>query len=187
MTVWKRGAGIAYSTVTTASLTAALNGIPTGSATIWVMTCICSLPLIRKTTCLSFFCPTSRHDPIGFLYNWFSIQQFLPEANVTKLLLDSPHNAMPYYEYCHNHGITPFIDLNTDRGCPPVYKDDFIINSDGIPVCRKAHTMRRDGTESAKGRTKCKCPEISFADGTATYTCEPPVLTQNVVGRYTLS
>lgn len=57
-----------------------------------------------------FLGPASRHDSIGFLYNWFSMRQFLPEANVTKLLLDSAHDAMPYYEYCRDHGITPFID-----------------------------------------------------------------------------
>lgn len=80
-----------------------------------------------------FLGPASRHDSIGFLYNWFSMQQFLPQANVTKLLLDSAHDAMPYYEYCRDHGITPFIDLNADRGRPPVYKNDFTINNEGVP------------------------------------------------------
>ena len=121
-----------------------------------------------------FLGPASRHDSIGFLYNWFSMQQFLPQANVTKLLLDSAHDAMPYYEYCRDHGITPFIDLNADRGRPPVYKNDFTINNEGVPICREGHVMRRDGTESAKGRTKYKCPKISFAGGNITCTCENP-------------
>ena len=34
--------------------------------------------------------------------------------------------------------------------------------------------MRRDGTESAKGRTKFKCSKISFAGGNVTCTCENP-------------
>lgn len=34
--------------------------------------------------------------------------------------------------------------------------------------------MRRDGTESAKGRTKFKCPKISFSGGNVTCTCENP-------------
>lgn len=121
-----------------------------------------------------FLGPASRHDSIGFLYNWFSMKQFLPEAHVTKLLLDSAHDAMPYYEYCRDYGIAPFIDLNADRGRPPVYKDDFTINDDGVPVCREGHVMRRDGTESAKGRTKFKCSKISFAGGNVTCTCENP-------------
>ena len=37
--------------------------------------------------------------------------------------------------------------------------------------------MRRDGTESAKGRTKFKCPKISFAGGNVTCTCENPCST----------
>ena len=118
--------------------------------------------------------PASRHDSIGFLYNWYSMKQFLPQAKVTKILLDSAHDSMPYYEYCLSHGIVPFIDLNIGRGRPPVYKDDFTINNDGVPVCPQGHVMRRDGTESAKGRTKFKCPRISFAGGKPSCTCEAP-------------
>ena len=47
-----------------------------------------------------FLSPASRHDSHGFLYNWFSMKKMLPEANVIKLLLDSAHDAMPYYDYC---------------------------------------------------------------------------------------
>ncbi len=121
-----------------------------------------------------FLNPASRHDSHGFLYNWHSMNQFLPQARVKKLILDSAHDAMPYYEYCRDHGITPFIDLNGKGGRPPVYKDDFTINDDGVPVCREGHAMRRDGTETAKGRTKFKCPKISFAGGKVACTCEHP-------------
>lgn len=47
-----------------------------------------------------FLSPASRHDSHGFLYNWFSMKQMLPDAAVKKLLLDSSHDAMPYYDYC---------------------------------------------------------------------------------------
>jgi hypothetical protein len=40
------------------------------------------------------------------------MKQMLPEATVTKLLLDSAHDAMPYYDYCIKNNIAPFIDLN---------------------------------------------------------------------------
>ena len=105
------------------------------------------------------------------------MKRFLPEAVVTKFLLDSAHDAMPYYEYCRDQGIVPFIDLNVGRGRPPVYKDDFTINNDGVPVCREGHVMRRDGTESAKGGTKFKCPKISFAGCNVTCTCVNPCST----------
>ena len=121
-----------------------------------------------------FLGPASRHDSHGFLYNWFSMQQYLPDAHVTKLLLDSAHDAMAYYEYCRDHGIRPFIDLNDKCGRPPVYKDDFTIDHDGVPVCKEGLRMRRDGTETAKGRTKFKCPRISFAGGLPACTCEHP-------------
>lgn len=47
-----------------------------------------------------FLSPASRHDSHEFLYNWFSMKQLLPDAVVKKLLLDSAHDAMPYYDYC---------------------------------------------------------------------------------------
>lgn len=118
--------------------------------------------------------PASRHDSHGFWYNFFSMKQFLPEANVTKLLLDSAHDAMAYYQYCSEHGIKPFIDLNGKGGRPPVYKDDFTIGDDGVPICKEGFRMRMDGTESQKGRTKFKCPKISFAGGTPACTCPNP-------------
>ena len=68
-----------------------------------------------------FLNPASRHDSHGFLYNWFSLKQMLPDAVVKKLILDSAHDAMPYYDYCKANGITPFIDLNWKCGRPPVY------------------------------------------------------------------
>ena len=118
--------------------------------------------------------PASRHDSHGFLYNYFSMRQFLPQAYVSKLLLDSAHDAMAYYKYCRDHGIQPFIDLNDKCGRPPVYKDDFTIGNDGVPICKEGFRMRRDGTETSKGRTKFKCPKISFAGGSPACTCEHP-------------
>ena len=118
--------------------------------------------------------PASRHDSHGFWYNFFSMKQFLPQANVTKLLLDSAHDAMAYYQYCSEHGIKPFIDLNGKGGRPPVYKDDFTLGDDGVPVCREGFRMRLDGTEPSKGRTKFKCPRISFAGGSPACTCPHP-------------
>lgn len=41
---------------------------------------------------------------------------------------------MPYYRYCRENGIQPFIDLNKKRGISMKYKDDFTIAKDGIPI-----------------------------------------------------
>lgn len=56
--------------------------------------------------------PASKHDSHGFLETFFRMKSLLPDFIVTKLLLDSAHDAMPIYEYCKQENITPFIDLN---------------------------------------------------------------------------
>ncbi len=84
------------------------------------------------------------------------------------------HDAMALYQYCRNHGIQPFIDLNGKGGRPPVYKGAFIIGDEGTPVCREGFRTRLDSTENAKGRTKFKCAKISFAGDVPTCTCSNP-------------
>ena len=107
-----------------------------------------------------FLSPASRHDSHGFLYAWFSMKQMLPEAEVKKLLLDSAHDAMPYYDYCKANNITPFIDLNWKCGRPPVYKDDITIGEDGIPMCPQGFPMKQAAVEPKKGRIKYRCSRI---------------------------
>ena len=51
-----------------------------------------------------FLGPESRHDSHGFLYNWFSMKQYLPEVHVNKVLLDSAHDAMAYYKILPQNG-----------------------------------------------------------------------------------
>ena len=126
------------------------------------------LPMFGHFSC------ASKHDSHGFLHAFFRMKSFLPDFKVSKLLLDSAHDAMPYYEYCKREHITPFIDLNAKAGRPPVYKDDFTIDTDGVPICKAGFRMRRDGVEKAKGRTKFKCPKMNRIDGCLTCTCKAP-------------
>lgn len=121
-----------------------------------------------------FLSPASRHDSHGFLYNWFSMKKMLPDAVVRKLILDSAHDAMPYYDYCRINGITPFIDLNWKCGRPPVYKDDISINSHGAPLCPSGHAMKLAAVEPKKGRVKYRCPKLTCKGGTPRCTCENP-------------
>lgn len=44
------------------------------------------------------------------------MKSFLPDYTVSKVLLDSAHDAMPYYQYFKRENITPFIDLNGKGG-----------------------------------------------------------------------
>ena len=105
--------------------------------------------------------PASKHDSHGFLETFFRMKSFLPDFHVNKLLLDSAHDAMPYYIYCRQHNIQPFIDLNEKRGIKEKYKNDFTIGKDGVPVCKAGRKMNHDGCEISKARLKFRCPLTS--------------------------
>lgn len=104
------------------------------------------------------FHPASKHDSHGFLETFFRMKSFLPDFHVSKWILDSAHDAMPYYVYCRKNHIVPFIDLNEKRGIKVPYKNDFTIGKDGVPVCKAGRKMNRDGSEPSKGRLKYRCP-----------------------------
>jgi hypothetical protein len=123
------------------------------------------LPVFPLLSC------ASKHDSHGFLHTFFRMKSFLPDFNVTKLLLDSAHDAMPYYEYCRRVGITPFIDLNGKGGVKLPYKNDFTIGKDGVPICREGRRMNHDGSEPSKYRIKFCCPLASRKYGCS---CEHP-------------
>lgn len=116
--------------------------------------------------------PASRHDSLGFAYTFFTMKSFLPDYTVSKLLLDSAHDAMPIYDYCRKERIVPFIDLNVKRGVQLKYKDDFTIGNDGVPVCSAGLRMRHDGVERSKHRSKFRCPLMNRKDGCCS--CENP-------------
>lgn len=115
--------------------------------------------------------PASKHDSHGFLETFFRMKSLLPDFIVTKLLLDSAHDAMPIYEYCKQENITPFIDLNEKRGIKVKYKNDFTIGKDGVPVCKEGYRMNHDGCEPSKRRVKFRCPLASRKYGCS---CEHP-------------
>ena len=54
------------------------------------------------------------------------------------------------YQYFKRETITPFIDFNEKGGRPPIYKNDFTIDKDGVPICPSGYRMRRDGIGVAK-------------------------------------
>lgn len=99
------------------------------------------------------------------------MNNFLPDLNINKVLLDSAHDAMSYYEFFKRIGITPFIDLNVKRGTKLTYKNDFTIGKDGVPICKSGRRMNRDGTEPSKYRIKFRCPLASRKYGCS---CENP-------------
>ncbi len=123
------------------------------------------LPVFPLLSC------ASTHDSHGFLQTFFRMKSFLPDYKVSKLLLDSAHDAMPYYEYCKRENITPFIDLNGKGGVKLTYKNDFTIGKDGVPLCKEGLRMHHDGSEPSKYRIKYRCPLASRKYGCS---CEHP-------------
>lgn len=115
--------------------------------------------------------PASRHDLHGFAYTFFSMKKMLPEAGVSKILLDAAHDAMPLYQYCRKESITPFIDLNWKAGRPQKYKDTFSIDKDGVPVCRAGFKMHQYGSEPKHEYLFYRCPAKYKKDGC---TCDNP-------------
>lgn len=99
--------------------------------------------------------PASMHDSLGFLHAFFRMKAFLPQARISNLLLDCAHDAMPLYQYCLDHGISPFIDLNGDGTICP---DDITLDKDGRPICPAGLKMIRDGAEKDRKRIKFRCP-----------------------------
>ena len=91
-------------TATFPSLIVISVGIPHVTAIIMVMICTCLL--IHKVT--------YRYFPIfPVLQNMIHMDSCtLFSYTVSKVLLDSAHDAMPYYQYFKRENITPFIDLN---------------------------------------------------------------------------
>ncbi|SFR80789.1 hypothetical protein [Anaeromicropila populeti] len=102
--------------------------------------------------------PASKHDSHGFLHTFFRMKNFLPDYKVNKLLLDSAHDAMPYYEYWK-------------RGSNLPYKNDFTIGKYGVPICLAGRRMNHDGSEPSKYRIKFRCPLASRKYGCS---CEHP-------------
>ena len=107
----------------------------------------------------------SRHDMLSFLHSFFTMEAYLPEFHIEKLLLDSAHDAYPVYEYCKREDIFPFIGLNPRHTGHFIYKEDFTIDDDGVPVCRMGLRMHKDVYETTMRRAKYRCPKADRRRG----------------------
>jgi len=102
--------------------------------------------------------PASRHDLHGFAYTFFSMKKCLPDVSVSKVILDSAHDAMPLYKYFKKESITPFIDLNWKAGAPVAYKSTFTVGKDGVPICRAGFKMHPNGKDPLHEYLFYRCP-----------------------------
>lgn len=61
------------------------------------------LPVFPHFSC------ASKHDSHGFLHAFFRMKAFLPDYKISKVILDSAHDAMPYYQYFKREDIWHFL------------------------------------------------------------------------------
>lgn len=101
----------------------------------------------------------SRHDMLSFLHTFFKMKTWLPEFNITRILLDAAHDADAVYRYFQDVGIQPFIDLKGSLERTKVYEGTYTLNDNGSPVCIKTNRkFHRDGCEPDRNRWKWRCP-----------------------------
>jgi len=67
--------------------------------------------------------------------------------------------------------VVPFIDLKKTKADGTSYKNDFTLDSDGVPICSMGLRMHHDGIEKSKHRAKFRCPKASRKRGCY---CEKP-------------
>lgn len=100
----------------------------------------------------------SRHDSISLLVSAHEFSHRFPFFTWSRVLLDSAHDAMPIYKFLLAKGVEPFIDLNPRNLGNAIYKDDFTLSTNGIPICKKGLAMKSDGYDYTRGRRKYRCP-----------------------------
>lgn len=115
----------------------------------------------------------SQHDSLGFARTWFRMLAYKPDLHVDEVLLDSAHDALPYYYYFQDNGIRAFIDLKKGRIGQVVYHNTFTIGTDGVPICQAGLKMVRDGYDKTKGNTKYRCPYARASDGISSRCSHP--------------
>ena len=101
----------------------------------------------------------SRHDMLSFLHTFFRMKSWLPDYNITRILLDAAHDADAVYRYFDDIGIQPFIDLKGPLEHSKVYEGTYTLDNNGSPICVKTgKKFHRDGCEPDRNRWKWRCP-----------------------------
>lgn len=99
----------------------------------------------------------SRHDSITFLFAFSEFRELYPQFRVSKVLLDSAHDAQPLYELLYREEIEPFIDLNP-RHHNRTYSGPIAYDEAGVPICPAGLKMKCWGFNRKRVRTKWRCP-----------------------------
>ena len=113
----------------------------------------------------------NRHDSSTGMISLVETLDRYPEFRITTALLDSAHDNTATYELCYREGIAPYIDVNqrSEKKDDDGPRNPIGVTSDGTPICAAGHTMKYNGFNPGRARTKFRCPLV--ASGTGTCSC----------------
>lgn len=125
--------------------------------TLYMLSCHNEKLKIDLPLYIRFF-DAKRHDSVSGILSLADFLKVTPEVKIDYVCLDSAHDNYPTYQLCKEWNITPFIDLNTNRGKPKTIPDEIEIDTDGTPKCQAGHRMVYNGYCSGRSRIKWRCP-----------------------------
>lgn len=125
--------------------------------TLYMLSCHNEKLKIDLPLYIRFF-DAKRHDSVSGILSLADFLKVTPEVKIDNVCLDSAHDNYPTYQLCKEWNITPFIDLNTNRGKPKTIPDEIEIDTDGTPKCQAGHRMVYNGYCSGRSRIKWRCP-----------------------------
>lgn len=104
------------------------------------------------------FVDAKRHDSVTGIVVLSEFRKINPDLTIKNLCFDSANDNYPTYNLCKKWDITPFIDLNSNRGKPSAIPDKITIDDDGTPLCHAGFRMVNWGYSPARNDRKWRCP-----------------------------
>jgi len=104
------------------------------------------------------FFDAKRHDSVSGIISLAEFRQINPGIQVKNICLDSAHDNYPTYNLCKAWGISPFIDMNSNRGRPQTIPKRLDIDDDGTPLSAAGFRMVYWGYSPKRHDCKWRCP-----------------------------
>jgi len=104
------------------------------------------------------FVSSPRRDSVSGIVALSEFRKLYPTVKIENLCMDSANDNYTTYELFKKWLITPFIDLNENRGKPKSIPDNITVANDGIPICANAYKMIYNGYCKNRSCHKWCCP-----------------------------
>ena len=118
------------------------------------------------------FFDAKRHDSVSGIISLAEFRQINPGIKVKNICLDSAHDNYPTYNLCKKWGISPFIDMNSNRGRSQTIPKRLNLDDDGTPLCDAGFRMVYWGYSPKRHDCKWRCPVACGKEKKCT--CEVP-------------